>query len=416
MPGAVVIFKQLSLSIMHRCDHKAWVEVRSDGANRGIVYDDRLSHLLRNLKNPQRQYPSVALFLGGAKKDKALRSLFTQDFPSRRPKSNVNIYLDRRTKTSPHPLYFAEFDPHDHKHYVSRTTHPNCHRQDTTSISWTDHQDATMMDSVAARLLLPFVDLICLFASDLGDSSAVSALLKTWAQLGRHAHSLPSDGVHVIVISDEADLSAGITALQQEVDFVDTFKSIKVHQSSTRDKTALYEQVSNCLDLARNERTRRKVLFSASHQESLFRSAIGHFARTIREPFDVLGATRAISTGLGKDFVAHVKHVFDTAPRSDVPLQDVATVVASTLLLDAVSGEPHCKFIAPEGQYRALTLGCWQSLIQTTSSKSCTVRRCFSPCPKSCKTIHRQRVFAKTFAITFVLNTRNASLPVNQRW
>jgi len=155
---------------------------------------------------------------------------------------------------------------------------------------------------------------------------------------------LPSGGAHVILVADEVNLPTDVTALQQEEAFSSTFRSIKTHKISTRDRGAFYEQVSDCLALSRNERQRRRLLFSAAHQESLFCSAVTHCAKSIREPFDLLGATRATSTGLGKDFVAHVKHVSDIAKRADVPFHDVKVVMASALSLDAVSREPHCKW------------------------------------------------------------------------
>lgn len=397
---------------MHHCEHKAWIEVHSDGASKSILYNDRLGHLRRGLDSPHRQSPSVALFLGKACKDKVLRSLFAKDFPPRRTSSGINIHLDRRTRTSQYPLYFAEFDPDDDDLCGSHSPQPNCHLHHTTPISWTGEQDATTVDNVAARLLLPFVDLVCVFANDVGGPSAASDLLRRWAQLGHHAHTLPSGGAHVILVADEANLPTDVTTLQQEEAFSSTFRSIKTHKISTRDRGAFYEQVSDCLALSRNERRRRRLLFSATHQESLFCSAVAHCAKSIREPFDLLGATRTTSTGLGKDFVAHVKHVFDVAKRADVPFHDVKVVMASALSLDAVSREPHCKWIQSGSGRQALIVGLRQFLTPATSSKSCIGRHCSSLYRKSCVIPRKRQRRAKMFAATSTPTMRNASRPV----
>lgn len=204
---------------MAKCEHISWIELSEGGGAPQLVYGSRVSRLVSELPDPSAQLPQVVFFMGRRLKDRALRELCGGNYRDQhRHQRCVNLRSDNRTLRSLQPRFFADCDPTRRSQPPAPEVLHVCHPDQTfpLDISLTEH---SLYDLVLARLLFLFVDVLCIFADDLGGLEGVRERLSTWARLGS-ASSLP----HVVrprVIVIVSDKTQSVTHnLLEEDDFL----------------------------------------------------------------------------------------------------------------------------------------------------------------------------------------------------
>ncbi|KAL4887982.1 FabD/lysophospholipase-like protein [Aspergillus ambiguus] len=311
-----------------------WLYLVRHAAGTFVHHGRCLSHIKEQLITPHMQFPTSTLFFGKRRKDIALRYLFPDNHISSRFPS-VQIRIDNRTLFSDFPILFA--DDHD---------------REEVAIDWPAGDDLHLRDVLLARLLFMFMDVVCIFADDIGGLDAVLAALETWAAAGRNVTNLDHRPRILIVV--ETDNASITHELLEESEFLHQF----VHTSGTTDvfgaisflrlpsrelsnmarHQPLKDELLKGLDLSRRRRREDGCLFSAAHLEGFFRCALQHVCHTPQQPFDFVRSARR-SLPSASDHGVHLKRFLDLTAHSE--WEQRAAFIASTLLVDAYSPGGH---------------------------------------------------------------------------
>lgn len=282
---------------MRRCKHEALVEL-SAAADPCLVDPHRLRRLIESLPNPEDQTPLIIAYYGTQEKRMALSQLFpandskTRD---RRP-AMCKIYTDAITSHHRNPIFFADIDPDCGP--PSQETIAHCHQFQAYRISPRPYK-IQINHMLMNCLLLPFTDLICIFADDLGGLAVVKQHLQHWADSGIEAAPQQQTTRVVIIISSPScgqiddfwvairdscldktfpEISFEILSGQAE----DNVRYIPLRVSLLQEK----------LGLARQNRQNRMQLFSGPHLAALFSQCLAHIATNPLKPFQMLQASR----------------------------------------------------------------------------------------------------------------------------
>jgi hypothetical protein len=205
-------------------------------------------------------------------------------------------------------------------------------------------------------VLFLFVDVICIFADDIGGLDAVRTSLSTWATVGRSASSLEHRPRVLIVAEangpsvthDLLDESDFLFLLMQDRNAMEVFSTPSLLHlpggdlSNMARHRPLRDELLKAVDLSRRHRKEDGYLFSAAHLDRFFHCALTHVCRTPQLPFDFVQSAH----GANARGVAHSSHLTNflalTSGRG-WKQQDQAAFIASTLLVDAYPQESHCK-------------------------------------------------------------------------
>ncbi|KAL5696107.1 hypothetical protein EMGR_006627 [Emarellia grisea] len=328
------------------------------GVHRNIdVWEEYLSWKARmaNRKSqgrpldPSAQLPQVVFFMGRRLKDRALRELCGGNYRDQhRHQRCVNLRSDNRTLRSLQPRFFADCDPTRRSQPPAPEVLHVCHPDQTfpLDISLTEH---SLYDLVLARLLFLFVDVLCIFADDLGGLEGVRERLSTWARLGS-ASSLPHVvRPRVIVIVSDKTQSVTHNLLEEDdflyhllhvgdLPFFAAFGDVQVSRLPSEELSAesrflgLGSEISQQLRNMRQIREHHRVLFSATHLDALFDLSLRHISADPFAPFNFVRATRQ-QNPLDRAFTSHLIHFLEVGKRA--PYDETAAYIASAILMDA---------------------------------------------------------------------------------
>ncbi|KAH2084173.1 hypothetical protein KXX03_002649 [Aspergillus fumigatus] len=293
--------------------------------------------------------PQVVFFMGRRLKDRALRELCGGNYRDQhRHQRCVNLRSDNRTLRSLQPRFFADCDPTRRSQPPAPEVLHVCHPDQTfpLDISPTEH---SLYDLVLARLLFLFVDVLCIFADDLGGLEGVREWLSTWARLGS-ASSLPHVvRPRVIVIVSDKTQSVTHNLLEEDdflyhllhvgdLPFFAAFGDVQVSRLPSEELSAesrflgLGSEISQQLRNMRQIREHHRVLFSATHLDALFDLSLRHISADPFAPFNFVRATRQ-QNPLDRAFTSHLIHFLEVGKRA--PYDETAAYIASAILMDA---------------------------------------------------------------------------------
>lgn len=127
------------------------------------------------------QCPRTVLFIGHEVKTRALRAIFPFNNHNRRKRDSfTNLVRDSLTSDSERPILFSELNLIRPKPSLSdgRRRYP---------LEWVDRAEQKptedeIYDTLIARVILPFYDVVCLFADDFRNHEHVALYLMRWAQ------------------------------------------------------------------------------------------------------------------------------------------------------------------------------------------------------------------------------------------
>lgn len=315
---------------------KDWLRVVHSAAGAFIQHNRCL--IKDQLISPNTQFPGFALIIGNSHKDEALRYLFPQNrVISGRP--CIQLGLDNRTIFCDHPFFFADCDLH---FTPMEADQPNQYTE--IPIPWAAPADDCILDVLISRVLLLFVDVVCIFADDVGGLGAVQAALSEWAALGRNASNLDHQP-RVLIIMEPENPSVTHQALD-EVDFlfellqnpdvpeVFTKPNIICLPSSTLSGVSRYQSLKDellkALDLSRNHRREDGFLLSAVHLDSFLALSLQHACQKPLRQFEFVSRPDASQA---KNHASHLTTFLRQTDQHE--WKDQAAFIASTILVDA---------------------------------------------------------------------------------
>ncbi|KFY17790.1 hypothetical protein V492_00388 [Pseudogymnoascus sp. VKM F-4246] len=290
---------------MRYCKHTQWLGL---AVNRGDVVlqnTDRLQTLLDDLPNPDKQTPSLFVFIGNKSKAMAIKELAKTFSPppkyschpskhndesswdgqtklnGRRVHGEIHLHIHPPSVFSSRPVLLAEGDLPNLSKLTSALAIEKCHETDSRPLYARTLVTPTLSESadrIYFRLLSPFTDVFCFFADDVGKFKPIVQRLALWLDLGQPSTLPKSTRPKVLIVTErddahnnnESDLKAFKRMLSNEttMDVSEQFSDIQVLGLASRSKNLsnkarhreLFERLLNFSDQVREARTAAKSL------------------------------------------------------------------------------------------------------------------------------------------------------------
>ena len=355
---------------MPRCRHRGWLHVVADDGDAAtnsqsftLRVSDRLDQLVEELPQPEEQRPGLVLMLGGGRKDKALRALLRSrtERDRRGRDADIELTLDPATAFTERPVMFADAHSAPPRRRPSAPPAKGCHRDwevhvpTDRSTPWGELQ-VVPPDLLAARLIAPFTDVVCVFLRDFPSPTIALERLSTWIDLGPPSTLPRAVRPHLVLVEDRATVrkhsaAAVVKRLSRPspVAFKNVFSgvtTIGLREDSPLGPAAKYlhlrETILNQLDRVQQSRREAQALFSARHLLAFFHRALDHFGAARREPFDLIHAARLhdeVPDDLADSLADFLKDFRSTASLVALALP----LVVTSLLLNHYRPETHRK-------------------------------------------------------------------------
>lgn len=326
------------------CRNKDWVEVIQEGSGKSLHYGTKFSQLVQRLPKPRDQYPCLLVFCGSTQKQKIVENLYPRVFPRRRQRcSAIDIYLDLSTRSEREPVLLAELTTPFHEPSLPDRSRPHFQLCRTYPVAWAKSEHiASITDAVAARLILPWADVVCVSVDDYGGYTATLAQLRSWAGLAALSQTPAVGATHIVIVGQVPKSTEECDHDKDDI-LRAAFASLRyVDVGSEHAFDRLSDELQDCIAMARHKRQEQRLLFSAAHREALLTSAVAHLSRSLTDPFDLIAATRGSSDWTAMSDV-HVQQAFELAQDWCIPRKQIQEVLSSALLLDAMPPSSHSK-------------------------------------------------------------------------
>ena len=338
---------------MITCPHNEWLKLHRDRDEWSITYEGRLQKLVADMTHADTQYPSLLLFIGKKNKKQALRALFPAINHKRRSVQGIiSLNIDPTTADAENPMLFAEANPENLPIKLNETA-DCCHETKRYRLDWVSDQypkpeTGDVVDRIYSLLLLPFTDVLCLFAEDFLSLEEVSNLLCRWAERGQEsAISRPRVIIIVTQTVNSADFIKSLPDVSKSFSSVTIIALLDAVEVSP---TARYFPLKDALlreaDYARRAKITEQALFSATHLRAFFHKALIHFTTTTSLPFSFFRASRE-GSDIDDQFSAHLGSFLQLCYQHEVSLDDAATYIASAILVDSSPPGMHRKILRP---------------------------------------------------------------------
>ncbi|KAK5163070.1 uncharacterized protein LTR77_011005 [Saxophila tyrrhenica] len=356
-------------------ERAAWVEVATADDGLRIVDVHRLDGLVKSLSRPTLQRPQIVACVGNTEKRLAYSVLFPQnpdvwtncthafaDLHLDRVSAGIDresAGLDRESAGSDHPLFFVDCSP--------GAGCPTAERKlATRSGTHSPLPSDTAGKLILTRLLFPFVDVVCVFADDLGGLAGAATYLEQLFELASGSpgaapsliptslpwHARPS----VIVVTSARDTDERDVQLREVREFNSRMRALRYRRhfsaigcvrlwprrAEALRVAALAREVRRTLDRARERRSAARTLFSATHLSWFFSQAVVHVARTVRDPspFDFIATSRS-PRPLHPLAASQLRAFLRVARDRKLPFETMIRVVASSVVYDAYPPSAH---------------------------------------------------------------------------
>lgn len=335
-----------------------WLDLVPGSTGWSLIDTGRLDDIVQGMSHPASQYPSLVYFAGNNKRLVALQSLFPQNNITRRgPAGLARLHLSTTTANTEYPIVFADTSLHGQPALGDSILHRSLPRKCRHySLQWNVTQSLMgLQRQLIAQLILPWTQVLCLFADGESELLAARALLDT------PRRTVGSGGIHVdintlkvVVILTNPGAHYDPELLHDACHSARQYAPITVldlrgrHSLSPK---AAYEPLRrlllNELAVDRSERKAHGLLFSASHLQFLW-------GRTLRDglltlPTATIDCLRIAREqlpvrGQWKDGLAEL---LKRACKVDCSDDDIHQFVASALLMDAYPPEMHRESLRP---------------------------------------------------------------------
>lgn len=346
---------------MRACNHTAWLSLHGTDRTR-LCHSNVLGNIVANLDSTAAKWPSLVLLVGHSAQCTQLRRFLSKI--ERRAEldltPSVRLQLDPDTSFSNFPILLSHSQiPKKVLLAEEPVRNTPCHYNTFRDAPWLSTDPVEAIDDLHRRLLLPFADVICLFASDRDGLQSVAARIVSWSAAERHALWHPR--VLVVCTAAEtrnpaevqAQLMATVQKLSPLIDLA-IFSHISVYLVDRGGQT-LKDRIRFETDVVRNARVNTHSLFSAAHLDRLFHHACDHFVSSYKHPFDPIAASR-LHRPVSKDLGICVADVLTDVNSLKELTEFAVPFIAECLLLDNYSPDVHGLLSFPSREFGRLTL------------------------------------------------------------
>ena len=352
---------------MKPCRHPQWLSLYSKDHQNALFDSGRLRALVREVENPYSVAPSLFLFIGDRSKSATLEKLFLiqkrKIFSRSRSIGDIDLHLTDTLDSSERPTLIADICLSSKRPRRKPVRHICCEPkkwplQDT--LGSLDMRGLKNIDRfVLGRLLLPFTDVICFFASDIGGFQKVVRDITIFLQTDSASASSFGKPV-VIVITDKIPLTeqrekeakkALLWLLEEETHSnpFDIISALEVFAMPPRYKQCsdtrfrrLKDRLRVVSTAVRKQREGMLTLFSLGHFEAFFGVACHQFCEMSGEPFNFIRASR-LHNPPALELKKHLGNFLGQCTTPHDLLDFAGQMVASSILLDSYPPGCHGK-------------------------------------------------------------------------
>lgn len=325
--------------------HVEWLQVIRGNENR-LFDPGRMSQLVSELSDPNNQYPSSVLLVGGVTRVRTLRELFPNNNLGRGSCDGVaSLRVDNSSIYFCNPIYFAESNLL--QKVLPVTTARRIGENESFPVQWAVENEQ-LTSVLHARLLCLFADVVCVFADDFTSFAQVVQLLESWAVVGSASNSDVRPRVVIVRHGTEASPSLASDLTDDLASLRKFFSSIKVYHLARMELSPLARFVRLKalllmeMDQMRLIRQSFACLYSATHMSEFFRMAVAHTAASIDQPFDFISASWRGNEIL-PDFKGHISTFLQIGETPKVPRQALMKFITSNILSDGYPPRMHGK-------------------------------------------------------------------------
>jgi hypothetical protein len=344
-----------------------WLHGFQTGADWFLACGNGLEQATASLCDPYAQSPSTVLLVG-TREGEAARQALLPGHSQSRSRGIAQLQADGSTLDDEHPLLVASLDMDNV--CTEQKPPPKHNARSRYKVAWlSEHSSTTEADffveTVVGKLLLPFVDVICLF---LDDFSTREAGIRFLQRCGRHSRLSLGWRPQVILASSSTYKHKGSLGLpmfgsiQRVVLPADGRKTL----SSSRFR-ALKNTILTSVNTVRKRRNGLKALYSAYHLNAFFESALRHVATCVSSPFSFILATRERNQIQDRLWLC-LRDFLRLCAANHTSQEAALEYMASALMLDSLPPGMHRK-------YATLEPSCFHSDRQASNR-----RRSSSPC------------------------------------
>lgn len=323
-----------------------WLDVGIREDSRLAVLDhNRLHHVISELSDPEGQYPSLCVFLGGKAKDYALQQLYPSN-NIRRHMSDAQIKLRYNVASfeTRQPILIVDGN-------IPRADESPTKRRLEAGIefpvSWDCHSAAQMILVLWARLVFIFADVVCIFINDLSSLERTVDFLVNCLQFGTASpfpRKLLPRALFIFGASKESATPENELLYQSLRDrgcsdlsgLFSSTSSMDLRGDSLSD-TAKYQQMKsfiagqvNAISSIRQEYQARP---NGIHLTALLRSALQHILSDPISPFNFVRATRE-DRPVRLRAQSNLTHYLEAGHRANLHLYELAPSISSALFMD----------------------------------------------------------------------------------
>jgi hypothetical protein len=313
-----------------------WLYAFQEEGDWFLMCGNSLREVTTSLSNPRSQYPSIVLLIGKNHKDAAQKALLPGHRDTK-SQAMAQLRLDSSTLNSDSPLLIASIDadrrPHLPRHHSGELRH---------KLEWLPEKPSanSVLDTITSKLLLLFVDVVCLFLDDFSTYEEGVAFFQQWVEKGNFSQPWRP---RLIVVTKERWPITNFRNLP-------TFECKRRVKLKSRDNRLPHPTKHQGLkrailqDIYAVKRSKRgcRMLFSASHLNALFKSAVQHVAKSIISDFNFIHAARQANR-LDTNFGRHLKNFLDLCVANHASKEFVLRYIASVMILDSLPPAMHCR-------------------------------------------------------------------------
>jgi hypothetical protein len=344
-----------------------WLHGFQTGADWFLACGNGLEQATASLCDPHAQSPSTVLLVG-TREGEAARQALLPGHSHSRSRGIAQLQADGSTLDDKHPLLVASLDMDNV--CTTQKPPPKHNARSRYKVAWLSESSPTVatdsfVETVVGKLLLPFVDVVCLF---LDDFSTREAGIRFLQRCGRHSRLSLGWRPQVILASSSTYRHKGSLGLpmfgsiQRVVLPADGRKTL----SSSRFR-ALKNTILTSVKTVRKRRNASKTLYSAYHLNAFFESALRHVATRASSPFSFILATRECNQVQDRLWL-YLRDFLRLCAANHTSQEAALEHMASALMLDSLPPGMHRK-------YATLEPSCFHSDRQASNH-----RRSSSPC------------------------------------
>lgn len=336
---------------MKPCVHTSWLSLHGE-ENLTLKQASTLNDITSRLENPAEKRPSLLVLIGNENRSTVMRCVLPKG-RNRRRDNLVNLQIDPHTTFTDRPVLFAHGEIPKYITPLPDRAGDKCHQTTSHDLRWSEAGQIHAFNAIYSRLIHPFAEVICMFASDCGGLPGVADRLALWLELGTASTLQPITFPRLLVIAEPTTvLETDESMLASLLKFLSK-RSVRSYNECFSGISILVNQPSSCTstmkdrilresDKVRNERIQNYSLFNAVHLGIFFNLACKNFVRSRTDPFDFIMASRVhrpVPYDLSQYLLSFLTHVNSVRELKTFGIP----MIASSLIQDNYTYDVHCR-------------------------------------------------------------------------